>query len=176
MSPERGDLKRMTSATYELLLVTDSDLLEIPETRLGEEWEDLLPLIRSQAVLEAAVVLKVPGQPEGRVQDELWALAENLCFRAVCELAKSEAGNFVIKLTSTEDHVVLLPLANQLRIIGEDLEPITGPRAEMLPALFECGLRIYDLFIRLGEGQEAFLERLRPLTEDARRALSGMTL
>jgi hypothetical protein len=154
--------------TFQLQLVVAGDLLEIGEQELsGDEHREA---IESQDVLEGAIVIEVDGR-RFEAADELWAAVQNLCFRAVEELSSGHDGCWVYTATSSDSHVVILPIAKLLRLLSEEARAVTAPRDELLEALLDCGERFLDLLERLGESQEPFVRQLRPYAERARAAL-----
>jgi hypothetical protein len=64
----------------------------------------------------------------------------------------------------------MMPLADQLRVFGEQLPSITERTRVLLPLLYDCGLRCVRLLDQLGDA--AVVDHLRPFAEAAAGTLT----
>jgi len=157
------------TVTFELQLRVGDEWIDVGEEQLSLEQHQ--EAIERQDVLEGSIVIEVAGQPRFEAGDELWAAVQNLCFRAVEELSAGDTACWVYTATSTDSHVVVLPMATQLRLLSEYSSPLTAPRESLLTELLACGERFLELLARLGDDQRPSAEQLRPYAERARTAL-----
>ena len=158
------------NVTFELHLRVGDEWLEVGETQLS--LEEHRQAIESQDVLEGTIDIDVAGQPGFQAGDELWAAVQNLCFRAVEEVGAGDDACWAYTATSSDSHVVILPMASQVRLLSEHARPITAPREELMVALLACGERFLELLERLGGAQRPLVEHLRPYAARARTALA----
>lgn len=80
--------------------------------------------------------------------------------RKTSDSQKSAAG-------SSDEHLVMLPKARLIRLIGDHTPTVTAPAAELLPALYECGTRFLRLLDQLGGPAQVLARYLRPFAEGA---------
>jgi hypothetical protein len=148
----------------------DGELLDENEleTTLAERTEEL----RAREELEGAVVIRSSGNPDVVVEDALAALALNLCFGAVTELAADRSATY--RYYASYGYFRLDPEGWQVRLSGDDVPTVHVHRPELQEGLLACGERIMRLLEHIG-GQEAegSLGVLRPRAEAARTALAS---
>lgn len=161
----------MTRVSFEIDLLSGGGLVEIDEETLARKFDDYGDLLRRQKTLEGALLIEAQGQPPLRVQDELWAAAQNLCFVAVKRLLEDRRGCNMYRYTSSDGHVITIPMGYHVRIIGEHVGPATIEMRTLLPALFECGVRFTNLLERLGGDHGETAKHLQPFADAAREAL-----
>jgi hypothetical protein len=165
----------MASVTFALQLLTGDDVEEVPERALEDSLDGHRELIERQDPIEAAVVIEATGQPRLEIVDALPAIAQNLCFSAVARLADQAGDCVAYRHWSDDDTLVLVPLGGPrgaVRLIGEDTPTVTVRTEELLPALYDCGMRMLGLLERLGGDGPATAEFLRAAAERAREALA----
>jgi hypothetical protein len=158
------------TVAFRLDLVTATDLLRVSEEALASGWDGYRALVERQDPLEGTIVVEVAGQPVLEVHDELWAAAQNLCF-AGAGAAAADEHCYLYRFTSSDSTVVVLPLASLVRLFGDTTPTLTAPKADLLPALFECGLRCIELYRRLGGDAVYQADYLTPFAEEARGRL-----
>lgn len=164
------------TVSYRLDLLTADGIREVPEQSLTGAWEELRALVERQDPLEGTIVVEVDGQAVLEVGDELWAAAQNLCFAGVSAVLSGERDCLLYRLTSSEGHLVLLPMGHLVRLFGDRFPTVTAPQAELLPDLFDCGLRLLDLYRRVGDDAAHQASYLEPFAEEARRRLEAAGL
>jgi hypothetical protein len=160
----------MINVSYILYTVSDAGLEEISEADAADRlssWGERL----ADDELDGAVVLEAPGQSRLEIVDELWAVVQNLCFRAVHWLLEGEGDSFVFRLTSQDGTVVVLRMAIQARIFGDHIPALTARIDELAPALYACGAR-YLRFLEQVGGQQTLIDHLRPFEQSASEALA----
>jgi hypothetical protein len=116
----------------------DGELLDENEleTTLAERTEEL----RAREELEGAVVIRSSGNPDVVVEDALAALALNLCFGAVTELAADRSATY--RYYASYGYFRLDPEGWQVRLSGDDVPTVHVHRPELQEGLLACGERI----------------------------------
>lgn len=160
----------MTTVTFELHLYTADDIEEVSEAALQADPGAYQDLLSGQDSLDGAIRIDVPGQPTLTIADDLSAAVQQLCFGAIPALLDERREQYVYRLISVDEHVVMMPMADQIRIFGEELPAITERAKVLLPRLYDCGLRCLHLMDQLGSA--AVVEHLRPFAEAAADTLT----
>ena len=162
----------MVQARFEVGIVVGDDLMELDEAELASRPDHGRAALGELEALEGALIIEVPGQPVIRVDDDLSAAVQHLCLACAPALLSEQPKSYVYRYTTTDGHVVMIPLGNLVRLVGEHIPTATAATHTLLPALFACGLRYLQLLDRIG-GEHArwSAERLRPLADDARASL-----
>jgi len=161
----------MTRVTFEVHVVLDNDLKEISEEVLANDLENYREILLEQEVLEGSLLIEVQDQPRLEVTDELWAVVQNLCFACFPALLEEKRECYIYTCTSYDGHIVMLQLADLIRLIGEDTPTITEKKQKLLPELFDCGIRYLEFLKRLGDDRNESVQYLQPFADKARRIL-----
>ena len=161
----------MTKVTFEIYVVTGDDLKELSEESIRLNLENYRDLLVRQGVLQGALLIEVPGQATVRVMDELAASVQGLCFAPAVALLEEERECYVYRYMSTDAHLVMLRLADLVRLIGEYTPAVTEEMQSLLPALFDCGVRFLEFLGRLGDRANATAQYLQPSADRARNVL-----
>jgi hypothetical protein len=161
----------MTKVTFTLHLLMGGDIAEVPEDVLGDHWDTYLPVLEQQDSLEGAIVVQAGDQSRLEVVDELWAAVQNLCFLSIVALLDEKRECYLYRFTSSDGHLVMIPLAHLVRLLGENKPVVTESMQALLPQLVDCGLRVLHLFNRLGGRAAEFADHLQPYAERATDAL-----
>lgn len=161
----------MTRVTFEVHAVLDNDLKEISEKVIMDEFNNYRDILMEQDVLEGSLVIEVQDQPLLKVTDELWAAVQNLCFACVPALLEEKRECYIYTYTSYDGHIVILPLAGLVRLIGEDTPTITETKQKLLPELFDCGIRYLEFLKRLGGHMNKSAQYLQPFADKAHSLL-----
>jgi hypothetical protein len=149
----------MATVTFEFHLITDAGLETVAEHDLDRHRE---AFARADPP-EGALILEHDAEPRLELADDLWAAVKNVCFDAVAALAERSRDCVLYRRTNAEGNVVFIPRGSTVRIIGDETPTFTAPASELLPALYDCGMRVIGLL------DEA--DALRPAAERARQAL-----
>jgi hypothetical protein len=105
--------------------------------------------------------------------DTLAPLIANLCFGPIAALAADETVD--VEFFSCEARVRLEPAGKDVVISWEGEPPRKLPRAQLLPALVECGERYVDFVKRLHGSDPDWADEIKTLTEAAKKARSGLS-
>jgi hypothetical protein len=154
----------MATVTFEFHLITDAGLEAVAEHDLDDHRE---AFARADPP-EGALILEHDGEPRLELADDLSAAVKNACFDAVAALAEGSRDCVLYSRFNAEGNVVFIPRGSTVRIIGDETPTFTAPAEDLLPALYDCGLRVVALLERHPDGGA---EYLRPAAERARRAL-----
>jgi hypothetical protein len=123
--------------------------LRLPE----DEWLDepglteRLADLRDLDPLRGALIIAGAGK-EIAVNDDLGALAQNVCFDAAAQLA--EERNVAVRHYDKPGYFRLDPEGWWVRLSGDYVEEIVVPRLALVDGLVECGERIAAFMRALG--------------------------
>ncbi len=123
------------------------------------------------------IVISSAEQPDVRIQDELWAITQNLCFIAIPDLITHKS--VVIRIYSNYGYVRLDPEGDLVRISGDCLPDVRVNRVELITSLYDCGQRFIQFLGKLQGGNPDYkdmLEGLEEYAKIARQALDSYTL
>ncbi len=144
----------------------------VGEDEIRERFAALRPALVGNEDFEGAVLIEAAPQPTVRYQGFLEAAAQNLCFRAVAELA---AGRRVaVKYGFYPGELRLTPEGGTTVLSGDFAPAIRVPTEDLVPALYECGVRFLELFRRLRGSDPEYGNAIADLArkaEAARRVL-----
>lgn len=118
------------------------------------------------------VVISSPGQPDIRIDDEVWATIQNLCFLAIPNL---RAGKPVVVLYFRYDSELRLdPEGQEVLISGEFIPMGKVKLQELIPALYSCGKRFINFLRRLGGDNPNYTILIKHLEEQAEIARQAL--
>lgn len=140
-----------------------------------DEQELALPAASSHVFelrhLDGAITIR--SGMEVAIEDELPPLVQNLCFRALPALLAGEAVS--LRYFSMPGEFRLHPTGDVVRISGDLIEEVSLNRRELIPALYECGVRFIGALRHLG-GEDprtaGVVQNLEADAEATRRALT----
>jgi hypothetical protein len=159
-----------TTVTFTLSLPGDTEPL--PEAELKEASGRIDAELDFENV-DGAVVITA-GDQALEVEDELSATISGLCFGGVASLLDEPDRPFLHRFAYQTAHIVMIPMMDSVRIFGEQTPVVTVDRDNLLPALYDCGLR-YVKFLESHTDHWAgyAAETLRSRAELTRRALTA---
>ncbi len=99
--------------------------------------------------IEGAVAIIAPNKKEVIIRDELWVIAQNLCFNSILSLLGEKKESFIYHYFSSYGQVVLIPSTDFIRIMGDEVPIESFTASELLPALYGCGKRFIHLLHKL---------------------------
>jgi hypothetical protein len=161
----------MTKVSFEIYVVSGDELEEISEEDLASGFEHYRELLLRQTVLEGALVIEAQDQSPVRIEDELWAVVQGLCFACIPAVLEEKRDCWFYRYQSTDGHVVMIPLADLLRLVGEHIPAVTEAKKTLLPALYHCGVRFRALLERLGGKAGEVARYLQPSADKAHDTL-----
>lgn len=144
--------------------IVDDDL----ETNFEKYREKLL----GNPYRDGFIIISSPSQPDVRIQDELWAIVQNLCFQAIPDLIANKS--VVIRIYSNYGYVRLDPEASLVRISGDNLPDIRVEKAGLITSLCDCGERFLAFVRKLGVDDPEYqdiIAGLEAYAEIARQSL-----
>lgn len=106
------------------------------------------------------------------VNDDVEYVVQELCFLAIADLLNHKSVN--ISYFTSHGYLKLEPEGELIHISGKYIPNAEFFSAELLPALYHCGLRYIDLLRRLIKDKpyyESYIARLETHAELARQAL-----
>lgn len=95
--------------------------------------------LRYASTIEGSIDIARSGSPTVRVVDELAPWVQNLCFRAVPNLATGEPVQ--VLYYSRSGHVDLVPKGDEIEISGDKVPTSAFPGRALTQALVDCGGR-----------------------------------
>jgi hypothetical protein len=119
----------------------------VPEEELARNIGDLRATLVGGAKLYGAILIDAPLQPTVAVDDELWAIVLNLCFRSVPDLVAGRP--FELRYYRYAGTLRLEPVEAALVIAGDFVATVRLPRDAVLRALYHCGERFIALLKQL---------------------------
>ncbi|MFP5272945.1 hypothetical protein [Coleofasciculus sp. G1-WW12-02] len=127
-------------------------------------------------VLNGAVVISSPGQPDIRVEDELEATVHNLCFQFIPDLVAEK--HIVVTYFRYYGYLRLDPEGDYVLLSGDSVPMVRILRDELAPALYNCGLRFIKFWRRLRDdpAYEEIFQDFEGLAEVARQSLESKKL
>ncbi|GAA4924002.1 hypothetical protein LX16_5354 [Stackebrandtia albiflava] len=159
----------MTTVTFALSL--PGDTRSLPEAELGDASARIDEDVDFENVDGALTV--ATGAAELVVEDELSAAVSGLCFEAVTRLLDTPELPYAYRCAYQTAHVVLVPMMDTIRLFGEGTPVVDAPRRELLPAMYDCGMR----YVRFLSGRDDHwagyvVETLRSRAEVTAEALA----
>ena len=118
------------------------------------------------------IVISSAEQPDVRIQDELWAITQNLCFIAIPDLITHKS--VVIRIYSNYGYVRLDPEGDLVRISGDSLPDVRVKRVELITSLYSCGQRFIKFLRKLRENDIEYQDILEGLEEYAKLAQQAL--
>lgn len=142
----------------------------IDEEQLNTEFESNRPKIiadeRRHGAINGAIVIRSPQNPDIRVEDELEAVVQNVCFLALPDLLAGK--RVIVPYFRYPGEIELKPEGHQLLMSGEAIPEERLELREAVFAFYECGQRVVSFLRRLrSDGAES------AESEDAIRYLEG---
>jgi hypothetical protein len=107
-----------------------------------------------------------------RVEDELRAVVQNICFRAVVELLAGR--NFVYRYMGYYGYFRMDPEGREVVLSGDFVKTARLPLGATVRALYECGERFLEALREVGGEENPFAEEIayyREFAESAKAAL-----
>jgi hypothetical protein len=117
------------------------------EDELRQNFNLYCSSLAAERPIYGAILVQFPGQPEVRIEDEVWVLVQQLCFKAVSALVTEQT--FVYSCFSYDGQVVLISDGASVQISGDLVPQVTVPRDQLLEALYECGQRFVQLLFKI---------------------------
>lgn len=158
-----------TTVTFCIQLGNEECLSEYDITADFESFREKLCEIE---VLEGAIIINSSGNPEIRVEDELEAAIQNICFLSIPKLKAGE--HVVVRYFSIYGYFRLDPEGDNVLISGDYVPSIRVLRNDLLLALYACGQRFVALLRQLRAGDplyEGNISHLEDQAESARRII-----
>jgi len=121
----------------------------VPEEIIANEFAAWRPTLLGKHQGYGAILIRAPGQPAVDVDDELWALVQNLCFLPIPDLLAAHPVD--IPYFRYADTFRLEPIGDKIRISGGMLPEAEFPGRPLLDGLYDCGRRFIALLRRLGD-------------------------
>ncbi|MBG1271105.1 hypothetical protein [Nostoc sp. WHI] len=145
-----------------------NDFLCIAEDDLEAKFEDYREKLFSNTGNDGFIIISSPEQPDVQIQDELWAIIQNLCFIAIPDLIAHKS--VVIRIYNNYGYVRLDPEADLVRISGDGLPDVRVTRAELITSLYACGKRFIQFLRKLGEDDPEYKDIIEGVEEHAKLA------
>jgi hypothetical protein len=127
--------------------------------------------------IDGYVILRADGQPEVRIEDELPATVQNLCFGAIGDLLADRP--VTVSYYSMSGQFQLEPTDRGIRINGDMVPSAVFDQEALVPALYACGQRFVQ-YLRLrasdDPGTVAVIQHLQTQEAQARAALAAAGL
>ncbi|WP_138502614.1 hypothetical protein [Nostoc sp. PA-18-2419] len=119
---------------------------------------------------DGLIVISSLDEPNTRVQiqDELWAIVQNLCFITIPDLVAEKSA--VVRIYNNYGFVRLDPEGNIVRISGDGIPDIRIDRSELIVALYDCGKRFIEFFRMLRGNDLEYQDVIQGLDEHAKTA------
>jgi hypothetical protein len=111
--------------------------------------------------LYGRLILLAAGQPVSGLYDSLEATVGAICFRAITELTAGKS--VTVTISNAPGKFYLEPKSKVIRVHGDGVEVFEAPAAELLPALYGCGIRFLDFYRDLHKDDPNRLARLADL-------------
>lgn len=146
----------------------------VSELDVEINFDTLYQALLLEFPLYGAIIIEIPGEPEVRIEDELWAAIQGLCFQSIPYLSAYK--EFRYSYLSSSGYFVLAPSQASIDISGDYVPSISVPYEETLPALFNCGQRFIKLLYRLKKEAvhyEALIKHLEEQAEIAKQSLEA---
>lgn len=144
----------------------------IDEDEINARFDAYLPSLLTDEDYIGNIIINSPGQPVIRIEDELWAIVQNLCFLSIPNLLLGKSVD--ILYYSYNGHLRLEPDGNEVVISGDYIPVVKVARQELVNALYSCGHRFVEFFRRLKGSNPNFsatIEHLEKQEEIAKQAL-----
>lgn len=157
--------------TPELGLLPDSDAMDLEYVPLDEVTSVPEDATGQDLGFEGGRLVIDAGGEQTVVEDTLRYLVVGLCLRSVPALLAD--GAFTYRFFDFVGEVRLVVDGDRVHVTGDEVRPVTCPRAELLAAFVAAGEQLVDVMPRLLPGYEAYLDTVRPALAAAREALAG---
>ncbi|MCF2150973.1 hypothetical protein IQ276_032020 [Desmonostoc muscorum LEGE 12446] len=142
----------------------------IDENTLKIDFEKYREKLINNLDADGLIVISSLEEPDTRIQiqDELWAIVQNLCFIAILDLVAQKSA--VVRIYNNYGYVRLDPEANQVRISGDGIPDVRIDRSDLIIALYDCGKRFIEFFRMLRGNDLEYQDVIQGLEEHAETA------
>lgn len=147
----------MTAVTFALDLAGETEARTLDEAALADPRHALADEIDAENV-DGALTIDTEGK-RLVLADELSTAVINLCFDGVSQILSQPARPYLYRFAHGCFHVVMIPLVDSVRIFGEETAVVTCRQADLLPKLYQCGLRYVAFLESLGGDQADSIAR-----------------
>jgi hypothetical protein len=134
--------------------------IRLPDGTWADESElpDRLAELRGRSQLEGALVVSGNDPGETVIEDDVNALAHNVCLRTVPDLVQQRA--FAVPYFDKQGSIRLDPAGLYVRLSGDYVEEAVVPQLGLIAGLVDCADRIAAFLRALGDrdGQAGQLE------------------
>jgi hypothetical protein len=161
----------MTKVCFEMYQISGDDSVALTEDSPLGDFNNIRKSLLDNSAIDGAVRIEIQGYPPVEVLDELPPLVRNLCFESVPMLLQRKCKCYLYTYLSSADHLVMVPMANSVRIFGEFGLYVTDSLKNLLPELYKCGERFIDLLRKLDGDENAMVKYLQPFALAARTIL-----
>jgi len=144
----------------------------VDEDQITADFEHYRPKILADeerdGALDGAVLIRVPGEPEVKVEDELEAIVENLCIRAIPDLVAGR--HVVVRYFQYYGYLRLDPEDQNVLISGDFVPKVRISLRETTLGLYECGRRFLTFLLRYKESDPAYVASIQDMMREADEA------
>ncbi|MDF5707282.1 MAG: hypothetical protein PUP90_06270 [Nostoc sp. S4] len=142
----------------------------IDENTLKVDFEKYRDKLINYLDADGLIVISSLDEPNTRVQiqDELWAIVQNLCFIAIPDLVTEKSA--VVRIYNNYGFVRLDSEGNLVRISGDGIPDLRIDRSELIVALYDCGKRFIEFFRMLRGNDFEYQDVIQGLEEHAETA------
>lgn len=162
----------MIEIEFELHLLVDGDLSQVPERSLRDQADHYFQLAEAQQSLEGMLRIRQSEQGEMELADDLSSLVQRLCFGAIPALVDEPESTIEYRFFSQDERLVMTPDGDRMRLFVEEEPELLVPRYELAMSLFACGNRFLDLLttvdgrlLQLRDYLQAFADEAQPYVE-----------
>lgn len=150
----------LTKMYFEVAAYSDNNVEMFSEDVLDNL--NFQELTNNEIQIEGAIVMELTDGRLIRIHDDLTALFQGLCFNGIAKLVADNSLAYVYTYMVSDSHVVLIPMANLVRILGEEIEAFTCEKNFFLKELFDCGSRFLKMLGLYGDKTKHLVDYLMP--------------
>ncbi len=132
---------------------------------LGHYYLELAAVEERDGAIDGAVLIRVPGEPEVKVEDEFEAIVENLCSRAIPDLVAGR--RVVVRYFQYCGYLRLDPEDQNMLISGDFVPKVRTNLRETALGFYECGQRFLEFWLRYKENDPAYVASVQDMMGEA---------
>lgn len=152
--------------------VLDNQLMEVSEEAFLSNLDNIKQMIHNGGSFEGAIVMEFDDGNSIRIDDELPALTRNFCFNSLVKLIEEKNASHIYYYMTSTLHVIMIPMANVIRVLGEDITPFTIEKDIFFRNLLECGLRFLKMLSLFEDQTKNLVNALTPFALQAENAFN----
>lgn len=163
----------MLEIVFEIHLLIDGDLAQIPEELLQAQPLHYAQLIKENRSLDGMLKIRTE-QGEIELADDLSSLVQRLCFGTSSFFYKHPASIFRYDFFSQDEFFLIKQAQDQASLFIQDEPELIVSKIDLAKSLFDCGNRFLELLDTFGSDFYQLKEYLQAFADEAKVYLDNL--